>query len=307
MFNSTRNYIILLILFVACAHKTPPISKDRLNPKLTGVAALNNRQIQLSFSEEIDTVALFPDSMLITSAHETLGIQSIYPSLSASEIVLVTTPMTDAAYEISGYVLDKAENKGLFKHAFQGSANPDTIAPWFVEYSQGRLNHEFFFAFSEAMDTTSLTFSVVPKKQPSPDWLNHRHVRFIPETANESLGFDTTYYLFLKNANDISDNPAPPFVTAVTPDTMYRPLILAGKVFIGETPAPSGIALLQRDIIIGIALIENGEFAFEVRDSLPFNLHVVSGDYSGTSRAMVDSENIIKLQKGEFDLDRLID
>jgi hypothetical protein len=307
MFSFSRNCIILLILFAACAHKTPPISKDRLKPKLTSVTALNNRQIQLSFSEEIDTVALFPDSMLITSAQETLGILSIYPSLSASEIVLVTTPMTHTAYEISGHVLDKGENKGPFKHAFQGSANPDTIAPWLVDFSQGRLNHEFFLVFSETMDTTSITYSVVPKKQPLPDWLTHRHVKFSPQTPSESLSFDTTYYLFLRNANDISGNPAPPFVTAVTPDTMYRPDILTGKVFIDETPAPSGIAILQRDIIIGIALIEKGEFVFEVRDSLPFDLHAVSGDYTGTSTVKADSENIIKLLKGEFDLDRLID
>lgn len=307
MFSSSRNAIILLILFVTCAHKTAPISKDRMNPKLTTATALNNRQVQLSFSEEVDTAALFPDSMLITTAHETLGILSIYPSLSASEIVLVTTPMTDTAYEITGHVLDKAENKGFFKHTFQGSANPDTIRPWLVEFSEGRQNPEFFLVFSETMDTASLTFSVIPKKQPSPDWLNHRHVRFIPQTPNESLGFDTTYYLFLKDAKDISGNPALPFVTAVTPDTAYRPVVLTGKAFIDETPAPGGLAILQREIIIGIAVIEKGEFAFEVRDSLLFDLHVVSGNYAGTSTVSLGSENIIQLQEGEFDLDRLID
>jgi hypothetical protein len=157
------------------------------------------------------------------------------------------------------------------------------------------------------MDTASLIFSVVPRKQHSPDWLNHRHVRFIPQTPSESLGFDTTYYLFLKKANDISGNPAPPFVTAVTPDTVYRPVILTGKIFIDETPAPSGVAILQRETVVAIAIIEQGEFAFEVRDSLSFDLHVVSDDHSGTSTVSAVSENIIQLEEGEFDLDRLID
>ena len=86
-----------------------------------------------------------------------------------------------------------------------------------------------------------------------------------------------------------------------------RPVILTGKAFIDETPAPSGLAILQREVIVGIAVIEKGEFAFEVRDSLLFDLHIVSDDYSGTSTVSVVSENIIQLQKGEFDLDRLID
>jgi hypothetical protein len=301
------NCIILLVLFTACAHKAPPISKDRLLPRLTSVVALNNRQVQLSFSEEIDTVALFPDSMLMTTADETLKILSIYPSLSTSEIVLVTTPMTDAAYEISGSVFDKAENRGLFQESFQGSAQPDTLAPWIIEFSQGRLNHEFFLVFSEAMDTTNITFSIVPQKQPSPNWLSHRQVRFTPRLPNDSLGFDTTYYFYLRTANDISGNPAPPFVTAITPDTMYRPLSLTGKALINEMPAPSGIALLQRGIIVGITLIEQGEFVFEVRDSLPFDLRVVSDNHTGAGTVKADAENIIELEPGEFDLDRFID
>lgn len=304
---TTRILLVLLTLLLACAHKAPPISKDRLLPRLTGVAALNNRQIQLSFSEEIDTVALFPDSMFITAADETLEILSIYPSLSASEIVLVTTPMSDNAYTINGSVLDKAENRGRFQQSFQGSAQPDTIAPWLIEYSQGRMNNEFYLVFSETMDTTSLTFSIVPKKIPAPNWLSHRHVRFTPQAPGESLGFDTTYYFYLRSASDLSGNPAPHFVTVVTPDTVYRPLSLTGKVLIDQTPAPNGIAILQRDVTVGVTLIENGEFVFEARDSLPFNLHVMSGSYVGVSTVKAGAENIVELQQGEFDLDRLID
>lgn len=302
-----RHCVILLILFVACANKAPPISKDRLLPKLTNVAVLNNRQIQLSFSEELDTVALFPDSILITAAEETLEIVSMYPSLSPSEIVLVTTPMTDTLYEISGSVFDKAENRGLFQQSFQGSAQPDTIAPWIIGFSQGRLNHEFYLVFSETMDTASINFSIFPNKQPTPTWSSHRQVRFSPQAPSDSLGFDTTYYLYLRTARDISGNPAPPFVAAVTPDTVYRPLSLSGKALINSAPAPSGLALLQRDVVLGIALIENGEFVFEVRDSLPFDLHAASEGYTGTGTVKAHAENIIELEPGEFDLDRFID
>ena len=302
-----RATILLVLLFMACAHKAPPIAKDRLNPKLLRVDVLNARQIQLIFSEEIDTAALVTDSILLTTGMDTLAIDQAYPSLSLSEIVLITEPMEEVPYEIIGVVFDKAENKGNFRKAFKGSTLPDTIPPWVVGYSQGRSTNEFHVSFTEALDTLSLVFSIIPKKKLLPVWVNTRHIRFVPETVGESLGFDTTYYLYLKDIRDLSGNRAAPFITSITPDSVYRPIILRGEAVIDETPVVSGLALLERNILVAVTLVSNGKFTFEVRDSLDFDVQIIADAYSGRATVKAGAENMVILQKGKIDVDRLID
>jgi hypothetical protein len=307
-FNMHQKALLILTLAItACAHKAPPLFKDRLSPRLVKTAVLNTRQLQLSFSEDLDTNSLFADSILIISTSDTLDVMLLYPSLSASEIILITGPMSKTFYDIRGAVFDVAENRGIFHSTFQGSVLPDTIAPWLVEYAKGRNTHEFFLRFSEAMDTSSLVISVVPKKNMLPVWVNHRYTLFAPVSSSDSLRTDTTYYLYLKKAYDLSGNSIPPFVTSITPDTVYKPIILKGKAMIEEELVKQGLALLKREALLGVATVQAGEFIFEVRDSMPFNIQVIAGEYSGTGRATAGAENIIHLQEERVDIDRLID
>jgi hypothetical protein len=230
----------------------------------------------------------------------------MYPSLSASEIVLITTPMSSVTYDIEGIVFDNAENKGSFSSTFQGSTNPDTIPPWVTGYAQGRNTSEFFLHFSEAMDTTYIAFSIIPRKNFTPVWANPRYISFIPESSGETLGFDTTYYLYLKKARDISGNYTAPFIASITPDTVYRPIVLTGKALINGTPVTDGLALLIREEPVGISLVQKGEFAFSVRDSLAFTVQVITEDHTGSGMVRVGADNIIRLEKGKTDIDRLI-
>jgi len=298
---------LIAVLAAACAHKAPPIFKDRLQPRLTKVSVINNRQLQLTFTEEIDTMALAPDSILITSQQETLEIFLTYPSLSASEIIAATEPMSGIDYEISGSVFDKAENKGIFKSSFKGSSSPDTITPWITSYSQGGDKYEFFLQFSEAMDTTSAAFSVIPKRNFNASWSNHRYVKFLPASKDQSMNFDTTYYLFLKSARDISGNRVIPFVTSVTPDTSYAPISLSGRALVDTVPVKSGLALLSRERTIGIAVVTNGDFLFNVRDSLTYTVTVIAQEYSASIIARPGTDNIITLKEESIDIDSLID
>ncbi len=302
-----RGRFIFILLILACAHKAPPIAKDRLNPKLIRIEVLNSRQLQLSFSENLDTAALTVDSMTVTSADDTLGVLQAYPSLSASEVVLITEPMQSAVYDIQGAVFDEAENKGNFRSTFQGSAQPDTIAPWIIGHSEGRNKQEFFLTFSEAMDTTSLAFSVIPGKVFTAVFPNSRHARFIPASSGESLGFDTTYYLYLRHATDISGNRTTPFIASITPDTVYRPAILKGKAVFDDTPGKDGLAVLRRTRAVAIALLLKGEFSFEVRDSLPFDIHVICDGFLGMASVKAGADNIVKLERGTAEIDSLID
>jgi len=302
-----RGRFILILLVLACAHKAPPIAKDRLSPKLIRIEVLNSRQLQLTFSENIDTAALTIDSIAITSAADTLDVLQAYPSLSASEVVLITESMKNVVYDIRGAIFDEAENKGNFENSFSGSVMPDTISPWVVGHSQGRNKNEFFLRFSEAMDTTSLAFSVIPRRVFIPVFTNSRYIRFVPETPGESLGFDTTYYLYLKNATDISGNRTSPFVTAITPDTVYRPVILQGKTVLDDTLGKNGLALLERTLPVAIALVQKGEFGFEVRDSLPFDVKIICDGFSGTATVRAGEDNIVILKRGRIEIDPIID
>ena len=93
----------------------------------------------------------------------------------------------------------------------------------------------------------------------------------------------------------------------ITPDTVYRPVILQGKAFIDENPVLSGLALLERESLVAIAIVADGEFAFEVRDSLAFEVQVITEDYWGKETIKAGAENTIRLEKGTIDIDRLID
>lgn len=304
--------ILMLLICATCAHKAAPIAKDRLSPRLSKAAALNVRQIQLTFTEEIDTVALEPDSVSITSDGETLAVLTIYPSLSPSELIVVTVPMRDIFYEVKGQVLDRAENRGLFMTRVRGSTLPDTIAPWVVGQSKGKGKSEFILSFSEVMDTMRLSFVIVPEKTFNAVWLDLRRVRFMLQDTANPLASDTTYYIYARAAADISGNAAKPYVapvvaeTARPSDSIPAAIMLSGKALIGDIPADSGLAFLHRDRLIGISSITRGEFRFVVRDSLDFDATVISGIRSGKATVSAAAENIIPLKEEPLDVDSLL-
>lgn len=303
--KAAGSLFVVILLAMACAHKAPPISRDRLKPRLSKALAVNTRQVQLTFSEPVDTVTLKPDNISIVAEGETLEIILLYPSLSPSEIAVVTAPMKDISYEISGRVLDRAGNEGLFTARIQGSTVADTIAPWVTDHSAGKTRSEFLVRFSEAMDTTWLAFSVLPPKDFAPTWLDHRNARFLPAAESESLATDTRYYFHLERARDVSGNRARPFIAAVTPDTTARPVTLRGRALFGGSPVAHGIAILRRPPFIDAVVVTAGEFVFMVQDSLPYDVFVVSNDLSGNGRVDAASENIIRLKEERLAIDPL--
>jgi hypothetical protein len=88
---------------------------------------------------------------------------------------------------------------------------------------------------------------------------------------------------------------------------VYRPITLKGKALIDEIPVNSGLTLLKRMNLVAIALVAKGEFTFDVRDSLAFDVQVIADEYSGKGTVMIGADNIIRLEKGKIDIDRLID
>jgi hypothetical protein len=304
-----REYKIILgiILFAACAHKAPPLFKDRLKPRLQKIQALNNRQVQFIFSEKLLVTKLDRGNFTIRADQDTLNIITVYPSTSAWEIIALTEPQQEINYEVSGYVYDEAENTGIFKTQFTGNPKPDTIPPSLTHQSQGKKFSSFTLVFSEAMDTSFIEYRIIPKKALTAQWRDYRTCEIIPIAA-DSLRMDTTYYLDLeKGARDISGNYLSPFITQITPDSVYEPLILKGTVVVDGALVRSGRAVLKRGITLGIALIEAGGFRFEVRDSLPYMVEVVSGQYWGSLETSVAREDTIFLKREEHNIDSIID
>ncbi len=298
---------IFLLMAIVCAHKAAPITKDRLRPRLSNVAVINERQIQLTFTEDIDTLSLTPDNISIASGSETLGVLMLYPSLSASEILVVTQPMENVTYEIRGEVHDKAENKGTFIRRVLGSTTRDTIAPWVTRLSEGKSRHEFYLHFSEAMDTADLIFSIVPRKEFRPEWRNHRRALLMPANPADSLGSDSAYYIYVKKGSDISGNALKPFITQMTRDTTSLPIILRCRAMIDGKPVEKGLAILFRDEPMNITFVTAGEFSFALPDSLESDVLVVSDTHSGTGRVSVTADNIIHLRPEKIDVDSIID
>jgi hypothetical protein len=307
MLKALRSFLPLAILVIAaCAHKAPPLVKDRMKPKLQNVVALNNRQIQFTFSENIDTLNLKPDHFNITLGDDTLQIDGLYPSLSAAEIVAITEMQIDSVYQVTGYVFDTAQNKGAFEAQFTGTLAPDTIRPWIIKFSEGAGQKEFFFHFSEAMDTTFFSYSMIPKRKLISEWRNRRVCFLVPADTADALAFDTTYYVYInQGCRDLSGNLLGTLVTSITPDTAYKPFILKGSAQINDSLMITGIALLKRETALGIALIKAGDFQFEVRDSLPYTVEVFSGKYWGSATVLIDSANIIYLKLEDRDIDNL--
>jgi len=278
-----------------------------MKPKLTKVKALNNRQVQLTFSEEIDTLALGDSSIVFTTGTDTLTIIAAYPSLSAAEIICLSEPHAPVKYMVSGFVYDTAQNKGLISSSFTGSVLPDTLAPWIAIYSIGKSKQAFTLQFSEAMDTSTYDFTVLPEQNMSLDWQGLRTCRIGPASKEDILDHGFTYYLHIDGTFfDVSGNPVTPFITHITPDTVYAPFLLKGEVRINDTLVMQGTAVLKRSRAIGIAFLENGAFSFGVRDQEPYTVEVISNGYYGHADVWADSINLVVMTPEEKSLDSII-
>lgn len=296
-----------LILISACAHKAAPLFKDRMKPTLVRARAINNRQVQLSFSEDVDTLRLGTQDLVIYSGSDTLGITVAYPSLSAAEIVCLTETQSAVKYSIAGVVYDTAQNKGIIASSFDGSSVPDTVPPYIAKYAQGANVHEFSLQFSEAMDTSHITYHILPPHPVIHEWQNLRSCRISPQDPEDPFMPDTTYYLFIdRGAGDASGNLLQPFITSITPDTVYKPFLLKCEVRAHDTLVASGVAVLKRPDAQGIAFIRNGQVNFNVRDREAYTIEALSNGYTGSAEVWSDSTNIITVLPTEKTLDSII-
>ncbi|MEO0122485.1 MAG: Ig-like domain-containing protein [candidate division WOR-3 bacterium] len=305
MFRIFKYFVGLIVIsFLFCAHKGPPLRIDRIDPGLKKITPINEHQILLFFSEELDTLSIKPENFTIYTEQDTLKIISVTPGNTPDQISLYTQKMTKIEYFIEGRVYDLAKRVGIFKTKFTGSIKPDTISPVIYSYSKGFKLKNFYIEFSEPVDTTAIIFYVFPKRKMAKDWYYMKKLYLKPES--DSLNYDTTYYLFLKEIKDLSGNPGAPFVTTITPDTIYNPIFIRGRAVLNDTLLIRGIALIGYEKILGISMIERGEFLFEVRDSLKYLIQVFGEGCYGVDSVSASDTNIIRVAPGVFNLDSII-
>lgn len=297
-------WCFLILIFLFCAHKAPPLRIDRIDPKIKSIISINEHQILISFSEEIDTLSIKSENFSIYTERETLGIISATPGNTPDQIYLHTQRMLRIEYSIEGKVYDLSKRVGFFKTKFMGSTKPDTIPPVVISYSKGYKLKSFYLEFSEPVDTGSIIYYIFPKKKMVKDWHYMKKLYLNPES--DSLNFDTTYYLFLREVRDLSGNLGAPFVTTGTPDTIYNPVLIRGKALINDTLLIRGIGVLGDREIMGVSIIEKGEFLFEVRDSLNYLIRVFGENCYGTDSVSATNINVIKLSPGVLNLDSII-
>lgn len=296
-----------MLVFLSCAHKGPPLRIDRVDPQIRKITPINEHQIALDFSEELDTLNINANDFAIYTEEETLKIFAANPGITVDQILITTDKMKQIEYKIQGKAFDKSGRMGIFKGKFSGTTKPDTIPPWLTHYSKGARQKYFSLRFSEPVDTSYFRYYVFPKKTTQTKWQYMKNLSIVPANEYESLSYDTTYYLYIKETRDLSGNLAQPFVTSITPDTMYNPLFLKGKAMLNDTPVIHGIALIERGQKIGVSLISKGEFLFEVRDSSSYFVRAFGSNcYGADSVSAGKSDNVINLNPGAFDLDSII-
>lgn len=301
--------IVILIFGLCCfycAHKGPPLYVDRIDPKIKKITPINNHQLMLFFSEDLDTLSYNLENFVVHTEQETLRIFVACPGNTPDQLFLTTEKMEQIKYLINGKVFDKSGRMGTFTAHFFGSPKPDTIAPWVTYYSRGYRLKKFDLEFSEPVDTLSFKYYVIPKKKMQVKWQYLTKVSLIPISEVESLNYDTTYYLYVKDIIDLSGNHIQHFTTSITPDTIYNPLFIKGKALLNDTVINNGIAIIERDKILGISPVKQGEFLFEVRDSLKYLVHIIIPDFYGTDSVSTSQINEIKLKPGAIDFDSLI-
>ncbi len=297
-------YLLFIIISLFCAHKAPPLRIDRVDPKLTRVIPFYSHQIILNFSEEIDSLSMNPENFLIYTEKETLEIIYVTHGNTPDQIFIFTPTMRPGEYNLQGRVYDRSGRSGFFKTKFISSTKKDTIPPLPVSYSKGPKSKKFVVEYSEPMDTSSLKFYIVPAKKIPPIWRNLKTLLLDP--GSDSFNYDTTYYLFIQEIKDLAGNAAPPFITTITPDSLYKPLFIRGKAVVNDTPLINGIGILTRTRPLGISTVEKGEFLFEVRDSSNYYLQILGANCYGADSVSVVKENLIKLLPGVVNLDSLI-
>lgn len=255
-----------IILLASCARQGAIPNTDKFPPHLVSVTSLNRNQVVASFDEELDTTALLPSTFLITSAHDTADIRFIARDpTDRLSLVLLTSPLLDETYQISGLVADNKGNASSIRSSFRASTRRDTTPPDILISPVEPLAsfpYTFRFEFSEPVDTSKgmriLTAPATSEESFRSAW-SRDLTRYEMRTADTTVKGPPFYLVILPGICDFAGNQVPEGLAGfVYSDTTLILRDIRGQVKTSEgKPAPSAIVLFKTE----------GVFAATITDS----------------------------------------
>jgi hypothetical protein len=296
-----------VILLASCARQGAIPNTDKFPPHLVSVTSVNRTQVVVGFDEELDTTALLPSTFLIASAHDTADIRFIArdPTNQLS-LVLLTSPLLDETYQISGLVADYKGNASSIRSSFRASTRQDTTPPGILISPVEPLTsfpYTFRFEFSEPVDTSKgmriLTAPTASEKSFRIAW-SRNLARYEIRTTDTTVKGPGFYIVVPPGICDFAGNRTSTGLAGfVYSDTTFILQDIRGQVKTSEgRPAPSAIVLFKTEDV----------FAATITDSSGVFLTTIEERKGITIEAWFDRDgNDLYEQKASFSAESLPD
>jgi hypothetical protein len=255
-----------IVLLAGCARQGAIPNTDRFPPHLVSVTSVNRNQVVVSFDEELDTTALLPSTFLIASGHDTADIKFIARDPTARlSLVLLTSPLLDETYQISGLIADNKGNASSIRSSFRASTRRDTTPPGILISPVepfASFPYTFRFEFSEPVDTSRgmriLTAPAASEESFRSAW-NRDLTRYEMRTTDTTVKGPGFYLVVLPGICDFAGNRTTEGLAGfVYSDTTLILRDIRGQVKTSEgKPAPSAIVLFKTEDVFAATIADS--------------------------------------------------
>lgn len=273
-----RTALVVGLLLLACARKEMPPNPDRFPPHLAGINAVNQFRVDLVFDEPMQQSKLNVNDFLVCGpSGDTLKLLAVSGGADPATLTLSTKRQTVEKYIVTGMGKDLAGNPTHFKHAFTGSARPDTVGPELSSIqprafsTRERANVVLTLNFSKPIDTLTLSrlwflpSSISSRFKPAWD----PTLSAVKFTLSDTLGPDTTVSVIVPPyLKDFSGNRlGHPGFTVFTSESLALPKLVHGRLESGDKPVPDGYVILsQAQPALAAVSRTDGTFMLRAKD-----------------------------------------
>lgn len=167
----------------------------------------------MSFDEELDSTALLPTTFLLNSSRDTAKIRFITKDPADSKtLILLTSPLLDETYRLSGLALDRKGNASSIRSSFHASTRQDTTPPSILLSPgdpQTTFPYNIWFEFSEPVDTSRgmpIPFAPPASEEALSGSWNRDLTRYSIRIADTTLRGLPFYLVLLPGVSDFAGN-----------------------------------------------------------------------------------------------------
>ncbi len=251
-----KPFLLILVLLAGCARQGTIPNTDKFPPHLLSVTSINQTQVVLNFDEKIDSLDVLANTFLISSRSDTAEIRFAATDPNDSRgrsVILLTSPLIDATYRISGLVVDPEGNAASIHLSFSASTRRDTTpASILISPPEPKTSFPYTisFQFSEPVDTGRgmqiITAPGLSDEKLQASW-NRDLTRYKMRVSDTTLQGQPFYFALLGGVFDFAGNGTTYGRAAyVHSDTGLVLHDLGGKVITMQgKPAASAIILFK--------------------------------------------------------------